>query len=49
MKQEKKLRRKRAREEAQNSAKKKIEENQMGNEPSQCSDHSGMWKYRLLF
>ncbi|KAM6382779.1 E3 ubiquitin-protein ligase TTC3 isoform 7-T8 [Alca torda] len=41
MKQEKKLRRKRAREEAQNSAKKKTEENQMGNEPSQCSDHSG--------
>ncbi|XP_072702580.1 E3 ubiquitin-protein ligase TTC3 isoform X3 [Ciconia boyciana] len=41
MKQEKKLRRKRAREEAQNSAKKKIEENQMGNEPSQYSDHSG--------
>ncbi|NXN72341.1 TTC3 ligase, partial [Himantopus himantopus] len=37
MKQEKKLRRKRAREEAQNSAKKQIEENQMGNEPSQCS------------
>ncbi|KAM9627866.1 E3 ubiquitin-protein ligase TTC3 isoform 3-T3 [Morphnus guianensis] len=41
MKQEKKLRRKRAREETQNSAKKKIEENQMGNEPSQYSDHSG--------
>ncbi|KAM6147135.1 E3 ubiquitin-protein ligase TTC3 isoform 4-T4 [Phoenicopterus ruber ruber] len=41
MKQEKKLRRKCAREEAQNSAKKKIEENQMGNEPSQYSDHSG--------
>ncbi|KFQ37855.1 E3 ubiquitin-protein ligase TTC3, partial [Mesitornis unicolor] len=41
MKQEKKLRRKCAREEAQNSAKKKIEENQMGNEASQCSDHSG--------
>ncbi|KFW69900.1 E3 ubiquitin-protein ligase TTC3, partial [Pygoscelis adeliae] len=41
MKQEKKLRRKRAREEAQNSAKKKTEENQMGNEPSQYSDHSG--------
>ncbi|XP_074670451.1 E3 ubiquitin-protein ligase TTC3 isoform X3 [Strix aluco] len=41
MKQEKKLRRKRAREEAQNSAKKKIEENQMGNEPSQYSDYSG--------
>ncbi|NXW16459.1 TTC3 ligase, partial [Circaetus pectoralis] len=37
MKQEKKLRRKHAREEAQNSAKKKIEENQMGNEPSQYS------------
>ncbi|XP_009986041.1 PREDICTED: E3 ubiquitin-protein ligase TTC3, partial [Tauraco erythrolophus] len=41
MKQEKKLRRKRAREEAQNSAKKKIEENQMGNKSSQYSDHSG--------
>ncbi|XP_052650740.1 E3 ubiquitin-protein ligase TTC3 isoform X6 [Harpia harpyja] len=41
MKQEKKLRRKRAREETQNSAKKKIEENQMGDEPSQYSDHSG--------
>ncbi|KFZ52664.1 E3 ubiquitin-protein ligase TTC3, partial [Podiceps cristatus] len=41
MKQEKKLRRKRAREEAQNSAKKKIEENHMGNKPSQCSDHNG--------
>ncbi|KFP54731.1 E3 ubiquitin-protein ligase TTC3, partial [Cathartes aura] len=41
MKQEKKLRRKHAREEAQNSAKKKTEENQMGNEPSQYSDHSG--------
>ncbi|XP_029876463.1 E3 ubiquitin-protein ligase TTC3 isoform X3 [Aquila chrysaetos chrysaetos] len=41
MKQEKKLRRKRAREETQNSAKKKTEENQMGNEPSQYSDHSG--------
>ncbi|XP_040440994.1 E3 ubiquitin-protein ligase TTC3 isoform X1 [Falco naumanni] len=43
IKQEKKLQRKHAREEAQNSAKKKIEENQMGNgnEPSQCSDHSG--------
>ncbi|NXI90226.1 TTC3 ligase, partial [Psophia crepitans] len=41
MKQEKKLRRKRAREEAQISAKKKIEENQMGNEPTQYSDHSG--------
>ncbi|KFV59323.1 E3 ubiquitin-protein ligase TTC3, partial [Gavia stellata] len=41
MKQEKKLRRKRAREEAKNSAKKKIEENQMGKEPSQYNDHSG--------
>ncbi|XP_075288176.1 E3 ubiquitin-protein ligase TTC3 isoform X3 [Opisthocomus hoazin] len=41
MKQEKKLRRKRAREEAQNSAKKEIEENQMGDKLSQCSDHSG--------
>ncbi|XP_069641235.1 E3 ubiquitin-protein ligase TTC3 isoform X6 [Haliaeetus albicilla] len=41
MKQEKKLRRKHAREETQNSAKKKIEENQMGNGPSQYSDHSG--------
>ncbi|CAM9634025.1 unnamed protein product [Bubo scandiacus] len=41
MKQEKKIRRKRAREEAQNSAKKKTEENQMGNEPSQYSDCSG--------
>ncbi|XP_074956313.1 E3 ubiquitin-protein ligase TTC3 isoform X1 [Phalacrocorax aristotelis] len=41
MKREKKLRRKRAREEAQNSAKKKIEENQMGNEPSQYKHHSG--------
>ncbi|KAM6310150.1 E3 ubiquitin-protein ligase TTC3 [Aegotheles albertisi] len=41
MKQEKKLQRKRAREEAQNSARKKIEENQMGNEPSRYSDHSG--------
>ncbi|XP_014793678.1 PREDICTED: E3 ubiquitin-protein ligase TTC3 isoform X2 [Calidris pugnax] len=41
MKQEKKLRRKRAREEARNSAKKKTEENQIGNEPSQCSDHNG--------
>ncbi|NXJ46571.1 TTC3 ligase, partial [Spizaetus tyrannus] len=41
MKQEKKLRRKCAREETQNSAKKKTEENQMGNEPSQYSDHSG--------
>jgi len=49
MKQEKKLRRKRAREEAQNSAKKEIEENQMGDKLSQCSDHSGMWKYKLLF
>lgn len=49
MKEEKKLQRKGAREEARNSAKKKIEENQMGNEPSQYSDHSGMWKYRLLF
>ncbi|NXE76773.1 TTC3 ligase, partial [Cochlearius cochlearius] len=37
MKQEKKLRRKRAREEAQNSAKKKVEENQTGDEPSQYS------------
>ncbi|KFV77560.1 E3 ubiquitin-protein ligase TTC3, partial [Struthio camelus australis] len=41
MKQEKKLRRKRAREDVLNSAKKKIEENQMGNEPSQYSAHSG--------
>ncbi|KAM6314319.1 E3 ubiquitin-protein ligase TTC3 isoform 2-T2 [Podargus strigoides] len=41
MKQEKKLRRKCAREDAQNSTEKKIEENQMGNEPSQYSDHSG--------
>ncbi|KAM6139822.1 E3 ubiquitin-protein ligase TTC3 isoform 1-T1 [Pterocles gutturalis] len=41
MKQEKKLQRKRAREEAQNSAKKKIEENQIGNERSQYIDHSG--------
>ncbi|XP_032867219.2 E3 ubiquitin-protein ligase TTC3 isoform X3 [Tyto alba] len=41
MKQEKKLRRKRAREEAQNSVKKITEENQIGNEPSQYSDHSG--------
>ncbi|XP_049691235.1 E3 ubiquitin-protein ligase TTC3 isoform X6 [Accipiter gentilis] len=41
MKQERKLRRKRAREETQNSAKKKTEENQMGNGPSQYSDHSG--------
>ncbi|KFQ18391.1 E3 ubiquitin-protein ligase TTC3, partial [Merops nubicus] len=41
MKQEKKIRRKCAREEAQNSAKKKTEENQMGDEPSQCSHHSG--------
>ncbi|XP_064923759.1 E3 ubiquitin-protein ligase TTC3 isoform X1 [Columba livia] len=41
MKEEKKLRRKGAREEARNSAKKKIEENHMGNEPSQYSDHSG--------
>ncbi|KAM9300003.1 E3 ubiquitin-protein ligase TTC3 isoform 3-T3 [Morus bassanus] len=41
MKQEKKLRRKHAREEAQNSAKKKTEENQMGNEPSQYKHHSG--------
>lgn len=49
MKQEKKLRRKHAREEARNSAKKKMEENQMGNEPSQHSDHSGMWKCRFLF
>ncbi|XP_069727681.1 E3 ubiquitin-protein ligase TTC3 isoform X3 [Phaenicophaeus curvirostris] len=40
MKQEKKIRRKRAREEAQNFAKKKIEESQMGNEPSPYSDHS---------
>ncbi|NWI19522.1 TTC3 ligase, partial [Crypturellus soui] len=37
MKQEKKLRRKRAREDALNSAKKKTEENQVGNEPSQCN------------
>lgn len=41
MKQEKKLRRKCAREEARNSAKKKVEENQTGNEPSQHSHHSG--------
>ncbi|KFZ53797.1 E3 ubiquitin-protein ligase TTC3, partial [Antrostomus carolinensis] len=41
MKQEKKLRRKRAREEAQNSAKKKTEENQVVNKPSQYSDYSG--------
>lgn len=49
MKEEKKLRRKRAREEAQNSAKRKMEENQMRKEPSQYSVQSGMWKYRLLF
>lgn len=42
MKQEKKLRRKCAREEARNSAKKKVEENQTGDEPSQHSHHSGM-------
>ncbi|KAM6097290.1 E3 ubiquitin-protein ligase TTC3 isoform 2-T4 [Chlamydotis macqueenii] len=41
MKQEKKFRRKCAREEAKNSAKKKTEENQTGNEPSQYRDHSG--------
>ncbi|XP_010147561.1 PREDICTED: E3 ubiquitin-protein ligase TTC3, partial [Eurypyga helias] len=41
MKQEKKLRRKHARGEAQISAKKAVEENQMGNEPFQYSDHSG--------
>ncbi|KFP74671.1 E3 ubiquitin-protein ligase TTC3, partial [Apaloderma vittatum] len=41
MKQEKKLRRKHAREEARNCAKKKTEENRMGNEPSRHSDHSG--------
>ncbi|NXE49779.1 TTC3 ligase, partial [Casuarius casuarius] len=39
MKQEKKLRRKRAQEDALNSAKKKTEENQTGNEPSQCNGH----------
>ncbi|XP_010281056.1 PREDICTED: E3 ubiquitin-protein ligase TTC3, partial [Phaethon lepturus] len=44
IKQEKKLRRKRAREEAQNFAKKKIEENQMGNEASQYSHHSGCFQ-----
>ncbi|XP_061857095.1 E3 ubiquitin-protein ligase TTC3 isoform X3 [Colius striatus] len=41
IKQERKIRRKRAREEARSSAKNKTEENQMGNEPSQYSDHSG--------
>ncbi|XP_064380908.1 E3 ubiquitin-protein ligase TTC3 isoform X2 [Dromaius novaehollandiae] len=41
VKQEKRLRRKRAREDALNSAKKKTEENQTGNEPSQCNGHSG--------
>ncbi|XP_030327782.1 E3 ubiquitin-protein ligase TTC3 isoform X3 [Strigops habroptila] len=41
MKEEKKLRRKHAREEAQNSAKRKMEENQMGKEPSQYSVQSG--------
>ncbi|XP_030316378.1 E3 ubiquitin-protein ligase TTC3 [Calypte anna] len=41
MKQEKKNRRKCAQEEAQISAKNKREENQMGNEPSQYSDHHG--------
>ncbi|XP_053943402.1 E3 ubiquitin-protein ligase TTC3 isoform X2 [Cuculus canorus] len=40
MKQEKKIRRKCAREEARNFAKKKIEEKQMGNEPSHYNDHS---------
>ncbi|NXG33127.1 TTC3 ligase, partial [Dromaius novaehollandiae] len=39
VKQEKRLRRKRAREDALNSAKKKTEENQTGNEPSQCNGH----------
>ncbi|NXA51181.1 TTC3 ligase, partial [Nothocercus julius] len=39
MKQEKKIRRKCAREDALNSSKKRIEENQMGNEPSQCNGH----------
>lgn len=42
MKQEKKIRRKCARKDALNAAKQKIEENQMGNEPSQYRDHSGM-------
>ncbi|XP_033915944.1 E3 ubiquitin-protein ligase TTC3 isoform X2 [Melopsittacus undulatus] len=41
MKEEKKLRRKRAREEAQNSAKSKVEENQTGKEPSQYNAQSG--------
>ncbi|NXI65542.1 TTC3 ligase, partial [Anseranas semipalmata] len=41
MKQEKKIRRKHAQEDALNSAKQKIEEKQMANEPSQYRDHSG--------
>ncbi|XP_010226687.1 PREDICTED: E3 ubiquitin-protein ligase TTC3 [Tinamus guttatus] len=41
MKQEKKIRRKCAREDALHSAKKKIEANQVGVEPSQCNGHSG--------
>ncbi|KAM8819862.1 E3 ubiquitin-protein ligase TTC3 [Eudromia elegans] len=41
MKQEKKIFRKYAREDALISAKKKIEENQVENEPSQCNGHSG--------